>query len=102
MTPKEFVEFVFNTQDPDVKDYVVATVGNEKYNQLEAMASEKTILEEDVSALENLCKLLPPEVAFHYFRKFYFNDKLRPVIDAQGDLLKQIADLRDMKVKGVN
>ncbi len=109
ITAKDIVDG-YSKVEKRVKEYSDAKTGGRidmlKFtcdSLLEWVQSDKKALTKDQA--KNLADFLwdiPRDLSFGLARELYMEERTRPVIDEHQDLLKDIANKRNLKVKGVN
>lgn len=102
MSPKEFTELVFDmAEESSIHDYIIEVCGEDKFNQWETLRNKDEYTTDDVDTFNILLSDTPSEVMFYYMRHFYMEELFRESIE-NSNAIKEIADIREMKIEGVN
>jgi MoxR-like ATPase len=67
-----------------------------------AQSDKKALTKDQAKNLADFLWDIPRDLSFSLARELYMEERTRPVIDEHQDLLKDIANKRNIKVKGVN
>ena len=104
MTPKLFVDIVFDHQKL-IDDYICSKIGEDNFDRFQDIIDrgEGDTNTTDVAFFLSVADDMPDEILFYYCRHLYLmSDEFREMIDGRKDLLRRVADLREMAVDGIN